>query len=116
MAKKAVKKATKKVAKKVVAKKKVAKKAPVKKAKRKANPALFKPVTPSAALAEVVGSKPIPRSEVIKQLWVYIKAHKLQDSKNKRMINADSKLKVIFGGLSQVNMFEMAKHISKHLK
>jgi chromatin remodeling complex protein RSC6 len=53
---------------------------------------------------------------VIKQLWVYIKAHKLQDSKNKRMINADAKLKVIFGGLNQVNMFEMAKHISKHLK
>src|SRR5580700_10614316 len=116
MAKKAVKKAAKKVAKKVVAKKKVAKKAPVKKAKRKANPALFKPVTPSAALAEIVGSKPIPRSEVIKQLWVYIKAHKLQDSKNKRMINANAKLKVIFGGLNQVNMFEMAKHISKHLK
>jgi chromatin remodeling complex protein RSC6 len=119
MAKKAVKKATKKVAKKAVAKKavkKVAKKAPVKKAKRKANPALFKPVTPSAALAEIVGSKPIPRSEVIKQLWVYIKAHKLQDSKNRRMINADAKLKVIFGGLNQVNMFEMAKHISKHLK
>ncbi|MHB8259938.1 MAG: SWIB/MDM2 domain-containing protein [Bacteroidia bacterium] len=113
MAKKAVKKATANVAKKAV--KKVAK-APVKKAKRKLNPALLKPYTPSAALAEVVGSKAIPRSEVIKKLWVYIKANKLQDSKNKRMINADAKLKPIFGGLNQVSMFEMAKHLSKHLK
>src|ERR1039457_2185388 len=113
MAKKAVKKATKEVAKKAV--KKTAK-APVNKAKRKANPALLKPYTPSAALAEIVGSKAIPRSEVVKKLWVYIKANKLQDSKNKRMINADAKLKPIFSGLSQVSMFEMAKHLSKHLK
>ncbi len=119
MAKKAVKKATKKVAKKSAPKKaikKTAKKVPAKKVKRKANPALFKPVTPSAALAEVVGSKPIPRSEVVKKIWVYIKANKLQDSKNKRMINADAKLKPIFSGKDQVSMFEMAKHLSKHLK
>jgi upstream activation factor subunit UAF30 len=126
MAKKAVKKATKKVVKKAVKKaakkvvkkatKKVAKKAPAKKTKRKLNPALLKPYTPSAALAEVVGNKAIPRSEVVKKLWVYIKAHKLQDSKNKRMINADAKLKPVFSGKGQVSMFEMAKHISKHLK
>ena len=116
--KKVVKKATKKAAKKVVKKaaKKVAKKAPAKKTKRKLNPALLKPYTPSAALAEVVGSKAIPRSEVVKKLWVYIKANKLQDSKNKRMINADAKLKPVFSGKGQVSMFEMAKHISKHLK
>jgi chromatin remodeling complex protein RSC6 len=127
MAKKAVKKETKKVAKKSAPKKsvkkvakkatkKVSKKAPAKKVKRKANPALFKPVQPSPALAEIVGSKPIPRSQVVKNIWVYIKANKLQDTKNKRMINADAKLKVVFGGLNQVSMFEMAKHLSKHLK
>jgi chromatin remodeling complex protein RSC6 len=126
MAKKAVKKATKKVVKKAVKKavkkvvkkatKKAAKKAPAKKTKRKLNPALLKPYTPSAALAEIVGSKGIPRSEVVKKLWVYIKANKLQDSKNKRMINADAKLKPIFSGKGQVSMFEMAKHLSKHLK
>ena len=117
VAKKATKKATKKAAKKVVKKaaKKAAKKAPAKKTKRKLNPALLKPYTPSAALAEVVGSKAIPRSEVVKKLWVYIKAHKLQDSKNKRMINADAKLKPIFSGKGQVSMFEMGKHLSKHL-
>jgi upstream activation factor subunit UAF30 len=111
MAKKVVKKATKKVA-----KKSVAKKAPAKETKRKATPALLKPYTPSAELAAIVGNKAIPRSEVVKKLWVYIKANKLQDSKNKRMINADAKLKPVFNGLSQVSMFEMAKHISKHLK
>lgn len=116
MAKKAVKKATKKVAKKSVAKKAPAKKAPAKKTKRKANPALLKPYTPSDVLAAIVGNKAIPRSEVVKKLWVYIKANKLQDSKNKRMINADAKLKPVFNGLNQVSMFEMAKHISKHLK
>src|SRR5208283_1903476 len=103
MAKKAVKKATKKVAKKSAPKKaakKIIKKAAAKKVKRKANPALFKPVTPSATLAEVVGSTPIPRSQVVKKMWDYIKAHKLQDSKNRRMINADAKLKAIFGGLN----------------
>jgi len=123
MAKKAVKKVVKKaVSKKTIKKgakkavKKSVKKAPAKKTKRKANPALLKPFAPSSALAEVVGNKPIPRSEVVKKLWVYIKANKLQDSKNRRMINADSKLKPIFGGLAQVSMFEMAKHLSKHLK
>jgi upstream activation factor subunit UAF30 len=118
MAKKAVKKSIKKVTKAAPKKavKKVTKKAPAKKVKRKASPALMKPVTPSAALALVVGSKPIPRSQVVKNIWVYIKANKLQDSKNKRMINADAKLKPIFSGKSQVSMFEMAKHLSKHLK
>ncbi|MFI5142219.1 MAG: SWIB/MDM2 domain-containing protein [Bacteroidia bacterium] len=127
MAKKAVKKATKKVAKKSSVKKsvkkvvkkatkKVAKKAPAKKTKRKLNPALLKPYTPSAALAAVIGSSAVPRSQVVKKLWVYIKANKLQDSKNKRMINADAKLKPVFSGKDQVSMFEMAKHISKHLK
>ena len=110
MAKKAVKKATKKVAKKSAVKK-VVKKAPAKKAKRKASPA-----TPSAALAAVVGGSPIPRSQVVKKMWDYIKANRLQDSKNRRMINADAKLKPIFDGKSQVSMFEMAKHLSKHLK
>ncbi|MFO0356330.1 MAG: SWIB/MDM2 domain-containing protein [Sphingobacteriaceae bacterium] len=112
-AKKAAKKAAKKPAKKVV--KKAAKKA-VKKAPRKLNPALSQPYTPSAALAEIVGKNPIPRSQVVKKLWAYIKANKLQDTKNKRMINADDKLKPVFNGNKQVSMFEMAKHLSKHLK
>ena len=112
--KKAVKKVVKKAAKKTV--KKAVKKAPAKKAKGKISAGLLKPYTPSAALAEIVGNKAIPRSEVIKKLWIYIKANNLQDSKNKRMINADAKLKPVFSGLAQVSMFEMAKHISKHLK
>ncbi|HLF44804.1 MAG TPA: SWIB/MDM2 domain-containing protein, partial [Chitinophagaceae bacterium] len=72
--------------------------------------------TPSAALAEVVGSKPLPRTEVVKKMWVYIKANKLQDKTNRRMINADAKLKPVFNGKSQVSMFDMAKLLSKHLK
>ena len=108
-AKKAAKKAAKKPAKKAVKKAKAPKKP------RKPNPALLKPYTPSSALAEVVGSNPLPRSQVVKKLWAYIKAHGLQDSKNKRMINADDKLKPIFNGHGQVSMFEMAKHLSKHL-
>jgi chromatin remodeling complex protein RSC6 len=76
----------------------------------------MKPLTPSAALAEVVGSKALPRTEVVKKMWVYIKKNKLQDNKNRRMINADAKLKVIFGGKGQVSMFDMAKHLSKNLK
>jgi len=116
------KKAVKKVAKKAV--KKAAKKAPkkaakkVKKsgAKRKLNPALLKPYQPSAILGAVVGNNPIPRSQVVKKMWNYIKANKLQDNKNRRMINADEKLKAIFSGKNQVSMFEMAKHLSKHLK
>ena len=84
--------------------------------KRKPNAAFMKPMTPSAALAEVVGSKAIPRTEVTKKLWAYIKRNKLQDSKNRRMINADDALKVVFGGKKSVSMFEMTKLVSKHLK
>ena len=83
---------------------------------RKPNAAFMKPVTPSAALSEVVGSKPIPRTEVTKKLWAYIKKNGLQDKKNKRMINADPALKAVFGGKATVNMFEMTKLVSKHLK
>ena len=89
--------------------------APKKKSARKPNAAFMKPLTPSAALAAVVGSKAVPRTEVVKKIWGYIKANKLQDSKNRRMINADDKLKVVFGGKSQVSMFDMAKHLGKHL-
>jgi upstream activation factor subunit UAF30 len=84
--------------------------------KRKPNAAFMRPVTPSATLSEVVGSKPIPRTEVTKKLWAYIKKNGLQDKKNKRMINADAKLKAVFGGKSSVNMFAMTKLVSKHLK
>jgi chromatin remodeling complex protein RSC6 len=87
-----------------------------KKPARKANAAFMRPVMPSAALAEVVGAKPIPRTEVTKRLWAYIKKHKLQDAKNRRMIKADDVLKPVFGGKSQVNMFEMTKLVGKHLK
>ena len=82
--------------------------------KRAPNPAFMKAMTPSAALAEVVGSTPLPRTEVTKRMWDYIKQHNLQDPANKRNINADDKLKVIFGK-SQVTMFEMTKLISAHL-
>jgi chromatin remodeling complex protein RSC6 len=82
--------------------------------KRAVNAAFMKPLTPSAALAAVVGAKPLARTEVVKQLWVYIKKHKLQDTTNKRNINADDKLKVVFGK-PQVSMFEMAGLIGKHL-
>jgi chromatin remodeling complex protein RSC6 len=81
-----------------------------------ANAAFMRPVSPSPALAEVVGEKPIPRSEVTKRLWAYIKKNRLQDQKNKRMINADSALKPVFGGKSAVNMFEMTKLVGRHLK
>jgi chromatin remodeling complex protein RSC6 len=84
--------------------------------KRKPNAAFMKPVQPSAALAEVVGSKPIPRTEVTKKLWAYIKKNGLQDKKNKRMIKSDDSLKPVFGGKATVNMFEMTKLVSKHLK
>ncbi len=94
------------------AKKAKAKKAPA----RKANAAFMKPVTPSPQLAEIVGSKPIPRTEVTKKLWAYIKKNGLQDQKNKRMIKADGPLKTVFGGKATVNMFEMTKLVSKHLK
>ncbi|MCL2873001.1 MAG: SWIB/MDM2 domain-containing protein [Betaproteobacteria bacterium] len=121
VAKKAVKKvAAKKVAKKAVKKvaaKKVAKKAVKKVAvKRKPNPAFMRPMTPSAALAEVVGQAPLPRTEITKKVWEYIKKNKLQDAINKRMINADDKLKAVFGGKTKVSMFEMTKLISNNLK
>lgn len=106
-AKKTAKKATKKAA-----KKKPAKKA----AKRKPSAAFMKPMTPSAALAAVIGAKAMPRTEVTKKLWAYIKRNGLQDKKNRRMINADANLKAVFGGKSAVNMFEMTKLVNKHLK
>ena len=112
--------AKKVVAKKVVAKKVVAKKAPSKKAAaktaRKPNAAFMKPMTPSAVLAAVVGASPLPRTEVTKKVWDYIKKHKLQDDANRRNINADDKLKAVFGGKKTVSMFEMTKLISGHLK
>lgn len=83
---------------------------------RKPNKAFMKPLQPSAVLAEVVGSKPLPRTEVTKKLWQYIKKHKLQDPKNRRNINGDAALKAIFGGKKTVNMFEMTKLVGKHLK
>ena len=86
------------------------------KSKRKPNAAFMKPVMPDAALAEVVGSKPLPRTELTKKLWAYIKKNKLQDQKNKRMIKSDDTLKAVFGGKAQVNMFEMTKLVSKHVK
>ena len=91
-------------------------KAAKKKPARKANAAFMKPVQPSAALSAVTGDKPIPRTEVTKKLWAYIKKNGLQDSKNKRMINADATLKAVFGGKNSVNMFEMTKLVGKHLK
>jgi chromatin remodeling complex protein RSC6 len=99
-----------------MAKKTAKKSAGKKKSARKPNAAFMKPVQPSPALAEVVGSKPIPRTEVTKKLWAYIKKNGLQDAKNKRMIKADATLKTVFGGKAQVNMFEMTKLVGKHLK
>jgi chromatin remodeling complex protein RSC6 len=83
---------------------------------RKVNKAFMKPLKPSAALAAIVGNKALPRTQVTKKLWSYIKRNKLQDKKNKRNINADEKLKVVFGGKKSVNMFAMTKLVSKHLK
>ena len=114
--KKAAKKAAPKKAAKKAAPKKAVKKAAKKKSARKPNAAFMAPLTPSADLAAVIGSKPVPRTEAVKKIWVYIKANKLQDSKNRRMINADAKLKSVFGGKGQVSMFDMAKHLSKNLK
>jgi len=84
--------------------------------KRTANAAFMRPVQPDDKVAAVVGSKPIPRTEVTKRLWAYIKKNGLQDKKNKRMINADASLKAVFGGKATVNMFEMTKLVNKHLK
>ena len=117
--------AKKPAAKKPAAKKPAAKKAaPAKKkpaakkpaAKRKPNAAFMKAMTPSAMLAAVVGASPMPRTEVTKKIWDYIKKNKLQDAVNRRLINADEKLKAVFGGKGKVSMFEMTKLVSNHLK
>ncbi len=84
--------------------------------KRTPNAAFMKPMQPSAALSNVVGSTPIPRTEVTKKLWQYIKRKGLQDAKERRMINADENLKPVFGGKGKVSMFEMTKLVNKHLK
>ena len=84
--------------------------------KRKPSAAFMKPMQPSDALAEIVCDKALPRTEITKRVWVYIKKHKLQDAKERRNINADDKLKVVFGGKKTVNMFEMTKLVNKHLK
>ena len=111
-------KAKKKAAKKMKAKAKPKAKAKAKpkaKVKRKPNPAFMKPLMPDAALAAVVGSDPLPRTEITKRLWNYIKKHGLQDPVNRRNINADEALKRVFGGRSSVTMFEMTKLVSNHL-
>jgi chromatin remodeling complex protein RSC6 len=117
MAKKAAKKAAKKSSARPAARAKSAKKAKAAKkgGGRRANAAFMAPVTPSATLAPVVGDKPIPRTEITKRLWAYIKKNGLQDQKNKRQINADATLKPVFGGRSSVNMFEMTKLVNKQL-
>jgi chromatin remodeling complex protein RSC6 len=92
-----------------------AKKTTKAKAKRKPNPAFMKPLAPSSALAEIVGSRALPRTQVVKKLWEYIKKHKCQDKKNRRMINSDAKLKAVFGR-PKFSMFEMNKLLKKHLK
>jgi upstream activation factor subunit UAF30 len=115
-AKKAAKKAAKKSAPKKAAKKAAPKKKAAKKSARKPNAAFMAPLTPSATLGEVVGSKPLPRTEIVKKIWDYIKKNNLQDKKNRRMINADAKLKPIFGNKDQISMFELAKVVNKHVK
>ena len=115
-AKKAAKKAAKKSAPKKAAKKAAPKKKAAKKSARKPNAAFMAPLTPSTTLAEVVGIKPIPRTEIVKKIWDYIKKNNLQDKKNRRMINADAKLKPIFGNKDQISMFELAKVVNKHVK
>ena len=102
-------------AKKAAAKKPAAKKAAAPKKKRTPNAAFMKALTPSAALAAVVGAAPLPRTEVVSKLWAYIKKNGLQDKVNKRLVNADAKLKEVFGK-AQVSMFELAALIGKHLK
>ena len=115
-AKKAAKKTAKKAAPKKAAKKTAKKAAPKKKSARKPNAAFMAPLNPSPALAEVVGSKPLPRTEIVKKIWDYIKKNNLQDKKNRRMINADAKLKEVFGGKTQISMFELAKIVNNHVK
>jgi len=114
-AKKVAKKAAKKAAPKKVAAKKVAKKAAKPKVKRKPNAAFMRPLTPSGPLAAIIGATPMPRTEVTSKIWAYIKKNKLQDAVNRRMINADDKLKALFGK-AQASMFELTKYVSKHLK
>jgi chromatin remodeling complex protein RSC6 len=117
-AKKAVKKTAKKTAKKAVKKtaaKKAVKKVAKKKVARKPNAAFMRPLMPSGPLAAIVGSVPMPRTEVTSKIWAYIKKNKLQDAVNRRMINADDKLKALFGK-TQASMFELTKYVSKHLK
>jgi chromatin remodeling complex protein RSC6 len=122
MAAKKGKKAAKKPAAKRSAAKKPMKRAAARKpaakakSKRKPNAAFMKPMNPSATLAAVVGSSPMPRTEVTSKLWGYIKKNNLQDKTNRRMINADDKLREVFGGRKQVSMFEMTKLVSKHLR
>jgi chromatin remodeling complex protein RSC6 len=106
----------KKVAAKKAPAKKAAKKAPAKKAARKPNAAFMKPLTPVGPLAAVIGTTPLPRTEVTSKIWAYIKKNKLQDSVNRRNINADDKLKPLFGGKAQVSMFDLTKYVSKNLK
>jgi upstream activation factor subunit UAF30 len=112
----AAKPAAKKVAAKPAAKKAAPKKAAKSTTPRKPNAAFMKPLTPSSALAAVIGASPMPRTEVTKKIWDYIKKNKLQDEANKRNINADDKLKAVFGGKKQVSMFEMTKLVAGHLK
>lgn len=107
--------AAKKAAPKKAAPKKAAKKAPAKKSARKPNAAFMAPLTLSPALSEVVGSKPLPRTEIIKKIWDYIKKNNLQDKTNRRMINGDDRLKKVFGGKAQISMFELAKVVNKHV-
>ena len=117
--KSSAKKSSSKSAKKSTAKKSSAKKSSGKKksaTKRTPSAAFMKPMTPSAQLAAVVGSAPLPRTEVTKKLWMYIKRKGLQDAKNRRMINADDNLRPVFGGSKQVSMFEMTRLVNKHLK
>ena len=116
-AKRSAKKSARKAARRPAARKRAVKKSARKKtaSKRKPNAAFMKPMTPSAQLATVVGSTPIPRTEVTKKLWAYIKRKGLQDAKERRMINADENLRPIFGGKSRVSMFDMTKLVNKHL-
>jgi chromatin remodeling complex protein RSC6 len=93
-----------------------AKKAATKDPAEKASTGLKAPLTPSAELAAVIGTEAVPRTEMTKKIWDYIKAHNLQDAQNKRMINADEKLKKVFSGKAQISMFELAKELNKHVK
>lgn len=98
-----------------MAAKKAAAKKSAKKSARKPNAAFMKPMQPSPALAKIVGARPLPRTEVVKKLWAYIKKHNLQDKKERRNINADDQLREVFGGKRTVSMFEMTKLVNDHL-